>query len=408
MREELEMVAHRVAGPERVEQEIIRLCHAGLDTHTLRCEVFHRIQRVIPYATFWCATTDPATMLFTSAVMGGTHPLAGPGYLTNELLHDDFLKFGDLARSRNPVGTLQMATGGDLTRSRRYREFHAPAGLGHEMRAVFRSGGAVWGGMCLHREQRDPDFTPAQVTFIAGIAPHLAAGLRTALLLGAVESAFAASGPGLLLLADDLSIIAATPAAELLLAEAGETNDWPQGEMLPLAVLAVVAQLHTLERFASEPDLQASSVTMPQISRIPQIPRARLRTRAGRWLVAHASRLAHLAVRQATQASPSGQPIAVIIEQATPHDVAPLVLQAYALSARELEVAQLVLAGRATDDIAAQLCISTLTVQQHLKAIFDKMGVRSRRELVAQVFAQTYWPAVAADLGIAPEHWSPT
>jgi DNA-binding CsgD family transcriptional regulator len=69
-------------------------------------------------------------------------------------------------------------------------------------------------------------------------------------------------------------------------------------------------------------------------------------------------------------------------------------LEAYELTPRERQTATLVLGGRSTDQIAAELCISPQTVQQHLKAIFDKIGVRSRRELVAQLFARHYAPRI--------------
>jgi DNA-binding CsgD family transcriptional regulator len=68
--------------------------------------------------------------------------------------------------------------------------------------------------------------------------------------------------------------------------------------------------------------------------------------------------------------------------------------QAYGLTARESEVAQLVMHGFSTAEISAALSVSLNTVQDHLKKIFDKVGIHSRRELVARVFATQYEPHI--------------
>jgi DNA-binding NarL/FixJ family response regulator len=46
-----------------------------------------------------------------------------------------------------------------------------------------------------------------------------------------------------------------------------------------------------------------------------------------------------------------------------------------------------VLRGASTQAIGAELHLSAYTVKDHLKSIFDKSGVRSRRDLVARILA---------------------
>lgn len=48
------------------------------------------------------------------------------------------------------------------------------------------------------------------------------------------------------------------------------------------------------------------------------------------------------------------------------------------LSPRELEILQLVLAGRTNKEIAAEIFVSEKTVEFHLKNIYTKVGVRKR------------------------------
>lgn len=55
------------------------------------------------------------------------------------------------------------------------------------------------------------------------------------------------------------------------------------------------------------------------------------------------------------------------------------------LSAREAEVAYLVSGGLTNESIGAQLGISVRTVENHLRAIFAKVGVNSRTQLVSRL-----------------------
>lgn len=112
-------------------------------------------------------------------------------------------------------------------------------------------------------------------------------------------------------------------------------------------------------------------------------PKVRLRTPSGHWLVLYASWL--------RGSGEQGQ-ITVIFELAQPMEIAPLIMQAYQLTKRKGEVIQCILRGWSTSQIAATLYISSHTVQDHLKVIFEKVDVGSRRELAARIFTQQYQP----------------
>jgi DNA-binding NarL/FixJ family response regulator len=57
------------------------------------------------------------------------------------------------------------------------------------------------------------------------------------------------------------------------------------------------------------------------------------------------------------------------------------------LTAREQVVARLVATGKSNREVAAELYLSTKTVEYHLANVFAKLAIHSRHELVTRVAA---------------------
>jgi DNA-binding CsgD family transcriptional regulator len=110
-----------------------------------------------------------------------------------------------------------------------------------------------------------------------------------------------------------------------------------------------------------------------------------VRSKSGTWVRIHGSRLGG-----------SGD-VAVVVDVATPDQLAPVRMAGYNLTTREQQVVDLVLRGRSTQQVADELFISQYTVQDRLKGIFEKVGVRSRRELVATIRVSELEPRIAAN-----------
>jgi len=348
----------------RREADLVRRCYLGLDRQALYAEVLRSIHALLPVDAVFFATADPTTLLFTGSVAEDPLGTATTRFLDNEFGDHDVNKFQTLATSARHVATLDSATGGERTRSARYRDILSPLDLGDELRAAPVTPSGCWGYLCLHRAVSTLGFTRAEMRTISRLTIHLGNACRPSLRMPSQGDTNAA--PGVVILHPDRTVAAITDEAERWLTLM--TDQAADPGRLPAAVYAAAAQLQSIERGTAHPRAT---------------PTVRVPSTAGGWLFVHASRL-NPSVRR---------DIAITIEPAQPMDVAPLRLAAQGLTPREREIALLVLRGASTQTIGTELHLSPHTVKDHLKSIFDKTGVRSRRDLVALILAGSHEPS---------------
>jgi DNA-binding CsgD family transcriptional regulator len=328
--------------------------------------VTHSLGRVVPFDGTCLVTMDPATLLPTGELVENGLPPDTMARLSElEQRELDVNTFTALARAPVPAASLSAATEGALDRSVRQRELRRPNGFDDELRAVLTDSTGTWGALTLLRESGRPFFTPAEVRFVASLTGALADGLRRIALLGEL-AAGDDSDTGLLVLAPDNSVEMANDTAERWLDEL-HPGRWRTH--LPTAVRSVAARTRW-----------AGSARGPSADEhaAAGIARARVRTRGGRWVVVRGVLL--------------GPRIAILLEPAGRPDLAPFVADAYGLTERERHVTELVARGYSTNAIADELHLSAYTVQDHLKAIFEKSGTGSRGDLVARIFFDQHAP----------------
>lgn len=362
----------------RLRDEIASLCNHALDLPTFFDGARRAIERAVPHDGCCWMTFDPATLLPTSHIpYRSIPPEQVPRLAQNEYSEEDFNKFSVLWMDDPHVGVLSKATEGARERSTRYRVLLQPNGFQNEMRASFGQEGGCWGGVAIYRSDRLPDFAPGDALALAEVSELMAQGIKRAVLTQVVGMVDRENSPGLILINSDGSVEAMNSSAGAWLDDLMVTSTPETG--LPSIVHALSSR--TRRSVSAESGVQPAQ--------------ARSRTRSGGWVVMHGSLVGD---------GPDAR-VAIILEQARPPQIAPLIAEAYGLTAREQDVARLVIQGHSTAEIADQLYVSSNTVQDHLKSIFDKVGVRSRRELVTRVFSEQYAPRMGQGVPVGADGW---
>jgi DNA-binding CsgD family transcriptional regulator len=340
--------------------------------------VSERLRRLIPFdAAVWLAT-DPEMGMPTAPTrkenLDGFDAKDCMRVWEREFRNADVNPYSELAQADVPAGALRMTTRDSPARSPRFRDFLEPHGIDDELRLVVRHGTGPWAWISIYRRQGRTAFAQYEVDLLASLSSPLALAMRDFARPGIAPAPEPAGhGPGLMVFSPEGELVSFNDDALTWLDELppiwadepGFTDAGaPFGIALPILVVGTV--------------MRARAVAD---DRYHGPARARMRSAAsGRWLVCHASCL--------RRADGSLGNTALVIEPAPASEIAPLIAEAYALSRREQEIAVMISRGLPTARIAEGLHLSPHTVRDYVKAIFEKVGVSSRGELVATLFAE--------------------
>ena len=337
---------------ERVES----ICQTASDARALRLRLLDEIRRVVPFDAYAWLLTDPETSV-------GSAPLADVPCLP-ELPRLIRLKYltavNRWTRLEGPVALLSRATGGSPSRSLVWRELLSQYEVHDVASLVFADTFGCWGFLDLWRCPPLGPFTTAEEAYLTGLAAPVTTALRRR-----QAQAFTASGrtgrlrgPVVMLLSGDLDVLAETP----------ETQDYlrilvpPDEDRSPIPACAynVAAQLLAVE---------AGVDAHP--------PSARMHLADGRWLTLRAARI------NDGRPTQSGR-IAVTLEDSSQSERAELFARAHGMTRRERELLGHLITGGDSRDLARAMFLSQNTIQDHLKSIFAKASVHSRRALLSR------------------------
>lgn len=344
--------------PGRVAHAVADAARGQPDDRALRRGMIDALRPLVPFGPFAFLVTDPETGV-------GVSPLAEVPDLSvlPRLIRTRYstrvLRWTGLPDTG--VLTLVGATGGHPELSEVWMEVQRHTGVTDVLCAVLRDRHGTWGFLDLWRT--GGTFTHEEVGAVAEALPVATAELRTCLAgtfhLGRREApASTTTTAGVLLLDRDLTPSGGTAQLREWLARLLPT---PAGDdPVPASALNVGAQL-----LAADAGVSSAPAT------------ARVHAGDGLWL---SLRAAHV------RGGPGG--IAVTYDVAAAADRLEVFVRAHGLTTRERQLVGALASGADTRAAARLLGITELTVQDHLRRVFDRTGVRSRAELLSRA---TLW-----------------
>jgi DNA-binding CsgD family transcriptional regulator len=316
-------------------------------------EAIGDLRRVIGFDRWCWPIADPRTLIPLGGQAEHDYGPGVPRVLELEYSGGDLAAMDVLARRRTPVGSLVRESGGDLARSPRWDEVLRTVGIGDEAVVACRDPFGCWGWIKAYRDQGERPFDDDDLELLASAGSGLSSALRRGFTTVAPGGAHEPAAPAVIVLNPDLSIASRTAGSRAWI------DTLPGAELF--AVWGILTPpVYPVATRARDGGAAASA-------------RALERGMDGRWVTIEAAPLE----------GDGATGIAVTLRAAAPAETFGLLCRAHALTRRERDVVGALVAGLDTRAVTEQLVISRHTVQDHLKSIFQKVGVSSRRELLA-------------------------
>ena len=347
-------MSHRSTG---AQARIAELCRVPLESRQLRAAVLDQIRRWVPFDSYAWLLTDPQTRVGWSP-LAEVPELARLPMLIRLKYATAVNRWTSLAADR--CVSLASVTGGDLSRSRLWRELLSGYGVTDVASMAFSDQYGCWRFLDLWRHGGSGVFGDGEQDLLTGVVPQLTSALRAgqAVTFDGPPTPTTEQGPSVVLLSPDLAIVGQTAQSDAHLRQLLPTATG--ASPVPAAAYNVAAQLLAVEDGIDDGPAQVRS----QLT-------------GTRWLTLRAARLAG-------DGQQDNHLIAVTVEQIAPRDRVELYARAHGLSPRERELLHRLTHGSSTRQLASQMSLSEHTVPDHLKSIFSKTDTKTRSTVVAR------------------------
>lgn len=309
--------------------------------------VSQQIGRLVPHDGYILTALDPVTgagMFYAKRYWYS--PTAARRFLVDDELGVDPVPFHRLVSGPNKAGVLSTKEPNARLSAGRC-EVMAGEGVGSEMRIALVDRGIAWGSLGLVRGLDARPFSVAEAGLAQNLVGPIFAALKGFVTSLPCQASRHHTTPGVVVVGPDDPATQTTPSAQVWLAEVAQ---YLPGDAF-----------HTVLQYLA---LMFRQTKITTLARIPT-PRG--------WVALHTEPLS----------GGTSDQLAVTIQRAGGAILLPAIAAWHGITPREHAVIEHALNGLSTRQIASQLHLSPYTVNDHFKAIYRKVGVSSREELLA-------------------------